>query len=130
MNEIYAAIYTKLNTDLSESVYDDVPQDNYSFPYVRIDPLQINNADTDGETGFTAMVQVIGFSQYKGSKEIVTLATSIYNSLHRWAFPNTTTYGISTIHQEFSTIALESDGLTRQSIQRFRVIFEPLPALT
>ena len=128
MNEIYAAIYTKLNTDLSESVYDDVPQDNYSFPYVRIDPLQINNADTDGETGFTAMVQVIGFSQYKGSKEIVTLATSIYNSLHRWAFPNTTTYGISTIHQEFSTIALESDGLTRQSIQRFRVIFEPLPA--
>ena len=127
MNEIFTGIYTKLNTDLSVSVYDDVPQDVYSFPYVRIDPLILNNADTDTETGFNATVQIIGFSQYKGSKEVVTMATDIYNSLHRYAFPDTASFGVSTIHQEFSTIALESDGLTRQSIQRFKIIFEPLP---
>ena len=128
MNEIFAAIYTKLSADLTETVYDDVPQDSYGFPYVRIDPLVLNNNDTDLETGFSATLQVIGFSQYKGSKEIVDLATDIYNSLHRYAFPDTASFGVSTIHQEFSTIALESDGLTRQSIQRFNIIFEPLPA--
>jgi len=128
VNEIYAAIYTKLSTDLTQSVFDDVPQDNYNFPYVRIDPIALNNAGTDLENGFNATVQIIGFSQYKGSKEIVTMATDIYNSLHRYAFPDTASFGISTIHQEFSTIALESDGLTRQSIQRFNIIFEPLPA--
>ena len=128
MNEIFAAIYTKLNADLTQSVFDDVPQDNYQFPYVRIDPITLNNADRDNITGFNATVQIIGFSQYKGSKEIVTMATDIYNSLHRYAFPDTASFGVSTIHQEFSTIALESDGLTRQSIQRFNIIFEPLPA--
>jgi hypothetical protein len=128
VNEIFSAIYTKLNTDLSVSVFDDVPQDIYNFPYVRIDPLTLNEADTDNETGFNATVQIIAFSQSKGSKEIADLSTQIYNSLHRFAMPDTASFGISTVHQEFSTIALESDGLTRQSIQRFNIIFEPLPA--
>lgn len=127
MSEIFAAIYTKLTTDLSVDVFDNVPQDNYDFPYVRIDPLVSNEADTDSETGFNSTVQIISFSQYKGEKEISDLSKQIYNSLHRWAFPDTTSFGISTITQEFSTIALESDGVTRESIQRFRIIFEPLP---
>lgn len=129
MNEIYAALFTKLNTDLNPvSVFDEVPQDNYSFPYVRIDPLILNQADTDTETGFSATVQIISYSQSKGSKEVVDLATNIYNSLHRFAFPDTASFGISTINQEFSTIALGTDGVTRQSIQRFNIVFEPLPA--
>jgi hypothetical protein len=128
VNEIYQAIYTKLDTDLTTSIYDHVPQDNYSYPYIRLDPLELNERDTDYETGFTATAQIIGFSQVKNSVEIVDIATNIYNSLHRWAFPDTTSFGVSTIHQEFSTIALENDGVTRQSIQRFRIIFEPLPA--
>lgn len=128
MNEIFQEIFTKLDTDLTVSVFDDVPQNKYNFPYVRIDPLVLNEADTDVETGFNATVQIIAFSQYKGSKEIVDLATDIYNSLHRFAFPDTASFGVSTINQEFSTIALERDGLTRQSIQRFNIIFEPLPA--
>ena len=128
MNEIYSAIYTKLNTDLSVSVYDNVPQDGYGFPYVRIDPITLDADDTDTESGFSGTVQIIAFSQYKGSKEIVDLTLDIYNSLHQAVLPEPASYGISTIHQEFSTIALEADGLTRQSIQRFNVVFEPLPA--
>lgn len=130
MNEIYQGVFDKLRTDLATSItiYDDVPQDVYEFPYVRIDPLTSNEADTDNETGFNSTVQIIAFSQVKNSVEIVDLATQIYNSLHRYAFPDTASFGVSTIHQEFSTIALEGDGLTRQSIQRFNIIFEPLPA--
>ena len=127
MNEIYKEVFTKLNADLTVDVYDHVPQDSFSYPYVRIDPLMLRAADTDLEAGFSATLQVIAFSQYKGSKEVADLNQSIYNALHRWALPDTTTYGTSTIHQEFSTIALESDGLTRQSIQRFNILFEPLP---
>jgi len=131
VNEIYQGVFDKLRTDLATSIaiYDDVPQDVYNFPYVRIDPLSpVNNLDRDNITGFNATVQIIAFSQVKNSVEIVDLATQIYNSLHRFAFPDTASFGISTIHQEFSTIALENDGLTRQSIQRFNIIFEPLPA--
>ena len=128
MNEIFKAIFTKLSTDLAEPVFDDVPQDVYNFPYVRIDPITLDQDDTDTESGFSGTVQIIGFSQYKGSKEIVDLTLDIYNSLHRAVLPEPDSYGISTIDQEFSTIALEADGLTRQSIQRFNVVFEPLPA--
>lgn len=130
MNEIYKGVFDKLRTDLATTIaiYDDVPQDVYNFPYVRIDPLTLNNLDRDNITGFSATVQIIAFSQVKSSVEIVDLATQIYNSLHRFAFPDTASFAVSTIHQEFSTIALESDGITRQSIQRFNIIFEPLPA--
>jgi len=127
MNEIYKEIYTKLNTDLTVSVFDHVPQDNFDYPYVRIDPLSLSGADTDLETGFSASVQIVAFSQYRGSKEAAELNQSIYNSLNRYSMPDTASYGISAITQEFSTIALESDGETRQSIQRFNILFEPLP---
>lgn len=128
MNEIFKSIQNKLETDLAPvKVFDNVPQDKYKFPYVRIDPLTSNEADTDNETGFNSTVQIIAFSQYKGSNEIADLSTQIYNSLHRFAMPDTASFGITTIHQEFSAIALESDGITRESIQRFNIIFEPLP---
>jgi len=128
MNEIFTAVYMRLSSTLSVDVFDHVPQDYNVFPYVRIDPLTNNNNDTDFETGFISTVQIIGFSQYKGSQEVALLNSDIYDALHRYALPDTLSFGISTIHQTFSTIALEPDGKTRQSIQRFTIIFEPLPA--
>jgi len=129
MNEIFKSIYDRLVAQLSEPVFDHVPQNHNSFPYVRIDPIESNGNDSDSENGFNATVQIIGFSRYRGSKEVAELQQNIYNALHRWGMPDTTSYGVSTIHQEFSTIALENDGQTRQSIQRFNIIFEPLPIL-
>lgn len=133
MNEIYVSIQNKLATDLAPvSVFDNVPEDNYSFPYVRVDPLVLNNNDTDAERGFDATVQIISFSQSKGSKEVSGLNKQIYDSLHRFALPDTTSFGISALQQEFSTIAMDESGLhkgvTRVSVQRFNVIFEDLPA--
>lgn len=126
MNELFVAIYDRLVAQLSESVFDHVPQDNSDFPYVRIDPIKGNNNDVDDKNGFNSTINIIGFSRYRGSKEVSELNTEIYDTLHRWNFPDTTTYSISSIHQDFSSITLESDGLTRQSIQRFNIIFEPL----
>lgn len=127
MNEIFSAIYARLNDQVSVPCLDYVEKDYSTFPYVRIDPLQLTNGDTDNETGFDGTIQIIGFSRYKGAKEINELHQEIYNALHRWAMPDTASYGVSGVTQEFSTIATESDGVTKQSIQRFRILFESLP---
>lgn len=128
MNEIYSAIYTRLNLLLTASIYDHVPQDlpDPNYPFIRLDPLQTVVNDVDDKAGFVATVQVVGFSRYRGSKEIVTLAETVYNALHRHDFPNTLTYGISGIQETFKNIAVQADGLTRNSVQQYEVTFEKL----
>lgn len=130
MNEIFKTIFDRLVSQLvtpTVPVFDNVPQNFNDFPYVKMDPLALDNNDTDNETGFTGTIQIIGFSRHRGTKEVADLETKIYDALNQWPAPDTASFGISTIHQEFGTIATEPDGLTRQSIQRFRVVFEPLP---
>ena len=129
MNELFAAIYARLTAQLTVNVYDHVPQDlsSANYPFVRIDALQTSNNDTDTENGFSATLQVVGFSQYRGIKEINTIADSVYAALQHWDFPDTATYGISGIQESFRKIAVQSDGLTRNSVQQYEIIFEPLP---
>jgi len=127
MNEIFKAVFNRLVDQLDIDVFDHVPQNYNSFPYVRIDPLATSNSDTELELGFDSTVQIIVFSDYKGSKEVADENYNIYQALHRYAMPDTASFCITTIQQEFSTVVLESDGITRQSIQRFRILFEDLP---
>jgi len=129
MNELFAAIYTRLNAQLTVNVYDQVPQDlsSANYPFVRIDAIQTANNDTDSENGFSATMQIVGFSQYRGAKEINTMVDSVYDALQHWAFPDTATYGISGIQETFKTIAVQPDGLTRNSVQQYEIIFEKLP---
>jgi hypothetical protein len=72
-------------------------------------------------------MQVVGFSQYRGIKEINTVADSVYDALQHWSFPDTATYGISGIQESFRNIAVQPDGLTRNSVQQYEIIFEKLP---
>ena len=127
MNEIFKAIYDRLTAQLSESVYDHVPQDLDVFPYVRIDPLEAEPNDTDTELGFIATAQIITFSRYRGSKETNDIMTNIYTALHRYAIPDTASYGISGIKETFRQTAVEDDGLTRVGVQRYTITFEQLP---
>ena len=41
--------------------------------------------------------------------------------------PNTATYGITGINETFRQLAVQPDGLTRNSVQQYEIIFEPLP---
>jgi len=127
MNEIYAAIYSKLDADLTQPILDHAPENYDTFPYVKLHPLELDENDTDTETGFNATVQVSVYSRYRGSKEAADIQQSIYNSLHRVTLADTASYGISTIQQNYANILTDSDGLTRVGVQRFTVIFEPLP---
>lgn len=126
MNELFKAIYDRLTAQLSETIYDHVPQDTIVFPYVRVDPIELSNNDVDDKTGFNGDIKIISYSRYRGSKEISDLNLEIYNALHQWDFPNTASYSISSFFQDVSSIITDDDGLTRVSIQRFTLIFEPL----
>tara|TARA_R110000851_G_scaffold4689_1_gene19367 strand:- start:2646 stop:3035 length:390 start_codon:yes stop_codon:yes gene_type:complete len=128
MSEVYKAIHDRLSAQLPESVYDHVPQNlpDSSYPFVRLDPLQLVGNDVDDKAGFVATIQVVSYSRYRGNKEISALALSVYNSLHRYNLPDTDTYGISGIQQTFERIATQPDGLTRNAVQQYEVLFEPL----
>ena len=129
MNEIYSAIYQKLLADLSVNVYDHVPQDltESNYPFVRLDQLETSNNDVDDKAGFSATIQVVIFSRYRGSNEVSNIADNVYNSLNRFNFPDTSNYGISGIEETLRKIIVQSDGLTRNSVQRYELNFEPLP---
>jgi len=129
MNEIYSAIYQRLSDQLNIEIYDHVPQfkDDSDYPFIRLDPLEISSNDVDDKTGFSATIQIVGFSRYRGSKEVSNIADSVYNSLNRFNFPDTSNYGISGIEETLRKIIVQGDGLTRNSVQRYELNFEPLP---
>lgn len=127
MNEIYTAIYNAIDAAVNTPVLDHVPANYSRFPYVKVNSLKLNNNDTDTENGFRATIQIEAYSRYRGQKEAADINKLIYDALHRATLPDTASFGFSTIHQDFSNILTESDGLTRVSVQRFTVIFEPLP---
>jgi hypothetical protein len=125
INEVYAAIYARLDDQLIYPVFDHVPENENGFPYVRLDPMELSENDTDTETGFTGTIQVISYSRYKGQKQVNEMSEAIYAALHRYNLPDTATYAFSTIHQSYANIILSDDGITRHSVQRFTIIFEP-----
>ena len=128
MSEVYKAIFDRLSAQLTADVYDHVPQDlpESGYPFVRLDPLQLLPNDVDDKAGFVATIQAVSYSRYRGSKEISALTQTVYNSLHRYDLPDTATYGISGIQQTFERIATQPDGLTRNAVQQYEVLFEKL----
>ena len=131
MNEIYMAIFTRVDAAIDTAVGDHIPQDEV-FPYVQINGLSLTNDDTVVEQGFTGTIDIITWSRYRGRKEVALIMDDIYTTLHHYDLDKSVIYGvrrkygITTINQAFSQIVTESDGLTRQGIQRFNIIFEEL----
>lgn len=107
-------------------VFSYVPE-NQEPPYIHVSYPELDENDTDTEEGFDGFVEISVYSRYRGMKEAADLQKSIYNALHRVTIGDTDSYGLSTIQQEFSNIVTDSDGVTHVGVQRFRLIFEPLP---
>ena len=126
MNEVYKAVFAILKNALNIEIYDHIPQDIEVYPVVRVDPIQSSNFDVDDKSGFTGTIQIISYSQYRGSKEVSELATQIYNALHRKKITSANGYGISGITENYRRITTGADGITRHSVQQFNIIFEKL----
>tara|TARA_R100000541_G_scaffold12803_1_gene21320 strand:- start:1049 stop:1447 length:399 start_codon:yes stop_codon:yes gene_type:complete len=130
MNEIFAAIFARLQAELTGiNIFDHVPQDieNSAYPLVRVDAVNTTDNGTDTEIGFVAECQIVTYSRYKGFKEINEICDQVFFALHRWNFPATISFGISGIRQTARTTNVNPDGLTRHGVQRYEIIFEPLP---
>jgi len=118
--EVQKAVFGILNTGLSVPVYDDVP-DNALAPYVVIGDDTFIEFDSDDISGFEATITIHSWSTYRGRKEVKELMGSIYNLLHRAEF-TVTGYNLVGCDSEFSETFLESDGVTRHGVQRFRIL--------
>jgi hypothetical protein len=118
--EVQKAIFTKLKTALSTTVYDNVP-DNAVAPYVVIGDDTFVQMDTDLIVGFEATVTIHSWSKYRGRAEVKTIMGNIYDALHRAEF-TVQGYNLLGCDCEYSETFLESDGVTRHGVQRFRIL--------
>jgi hypothetical protein len=118
--EIQKAVFARLNNVLSIPVYDNVP-DNAQAPYVVIGDDTLVEFDSDGTSGFEATVTVHSWSIYRGRAEVKNIMGLIYDALHR-AELNVQGYNLLGCDCEFSETFLESDGVTRHGVQRFRIL--------
>jgi len=119
--EIQAAIYAQL-APLGYQVFDNVPQDS-AFPYLVIGDDTSVEWDADDFIGSDSTVTIHAWSQYRGRKEVKEMLRVVYNALHRAEFA---IEGGALIEcsAEFQQTFVESDGLTRHGVIRFRVLVE------
>lgn len=120
--EIQTAIYSRLTSQLSEPVYDNVPQDP-TLPYVVIGDDTSIPFDTDLELGEEATLTLHIWSRYDGRAEVKGIMSDIYDALHRHSLAVT---GADTIDCmfEFSETMLDPDMETRHGVMRFRLLLD------
>lgn len=124
---IQTAVYTTLSTALSVSVYSNgAAPDNTTARYVVIGDDTHIEWDTDGDTGFESTVTIHSWdndSASRGLLAIKVLMGQVYSALHR-AELTIAGYNFTGCEFEFSETFVESDGVTRHGVQRFRILVE------
>ena len=107
-------------TSITSKVFDDVPEGT-AYPYVVLGEetaIPVGAKDTDGHE-HTLTFHV--WSQYRGRKEIKQIMEQIYTLLHNVAITITGATLVN-IRHEFERTLLESDGITRHGVIRFRAV--------
>ena len=101
-------------------VFDDVPE-NTAYPYIVIGEETATNIDTKDKDAHEHTLTIHVWSQYRGRKEIKNIMSSVYTTLHNASI---TVSGASlvNIRHEFERTLLESDGITRHGVIRFRAV--------
>ena len=120
--ELQKAIYTRLSTGSSYTVYDEVPS-GAAYPYRVIgDDTEIDDS-TDSNIGSEATVTIHTWSIVAGFSEIKAMADDIYSLLNRYDLPIS---GVNTVGvtREYSRPIRDPDGITRHGVQRFRVNYD------
>lgn len=130
MIELQAAVFAKLSNDLSVPVYDAVPQpedggDIAEFPFVTIGEDTLIPFDTVDSIGYDATLTIHTWSRQRGRKEVKELQQAIYDSLHRQVL-TVSDYHFINMAFEYADSTVDSDGLTRHGVQRFRCIIEEI----
>jgi hypothetical protein len=122
--QIQKAVFTILTGALDVPVFDHVPQDT-KYPYIVVGDDTSVPWDTDDSTGTESTVTIHAWSQYRGRAEVKDLLAQIYDALHRQDIAIEDVHVIESI-AEFQQTIVESDGLTRHGIIRFRITVDDL----
>lgn len=104
------------------AVFDHVPQ-NAAFPYVVIGDTTTNEWDTDDSLGGDHTATIHAWSEDRGREEAKKIQAEIYNALHRHDLQVAGAV-VVTCEFEYAETIVDTDGLTRQGITRFRILTE------
>ena len=123
--ELGSSVYAKLtaNAPLMSTVtgvFDDVPE-NTEYPYIVVGEetsADFGSKDKDGRQ-YTVTIHV--WSRFRGLKETKQIMAKIYDLLHNVDLTVSNCIFVN-IRQEFTSTMLDSDGITRHGIMRFRVV--------
>lgn len=128
MNQLQAAIFAKLSAALGAGVVFDAVPDNKPGVYVVIGDDTGAEWDTDDAAGKECTITVYTYATntgqattangYKGAKE---LAESVYNALHLQLVAVTGWNALRVVF-EFEQAQRDNSGISRQVIQRFRIL--------
>ena len=107
-------------TSITSRVFDDVPEGT-AYPYLVIGEETATNIDTKDKEAHEHTLTFHVWSQYRGRKEIKNIMSQIYTALHN---SDITVSGATlvNIRHEFENTLLESDGITRHGVMRFRAV--------
>lgn len=110
---------------LVNGVYDNVPEESVTYPYITIGEAIHNEFDTDTELGNDVSVVIHSWSDHRGRKEVKEIQNAVYQALNRTEL---TTTGYNFISSDFVTSQtfVESDGKTRHGVQEFRILLDEL----
>ena len=119
---------TALTTQLtsyasSPAVFTHVPQDLTTYPYVVLFEAGLDGNDNDCHLGFDGTLNIHSWSDQRDMAIIGDIQKAIYDALHHIDL-GMTGYTQVDLHQEFSTILRDPDGITLHGVQRFRILIQ------
>lgn len=122
MLDLQKAMFAAIDAALDTPVLDDVPDDTVA-PYTRIGETTEVDWDTDDSIGREVTCTIHSWSTFRGFKEVKNMMDAIKVALHE---QNLSVFGqkVVMVTMEFAEVMLESDGLTRHGVQRFRILME------
>lgn len=124
--ELQTAVYAALiaDTDLMSEVsgvFDAVPDNYDSFPYVTIGEDVLNEFDTDTTNGHNVSLTIHTWTRKAGRKQAKTIQGLIYDTLHNSTLVMTG-YIMILMRQIDETTLMDPDGKTRHGVQTFNAI--------
>jgi hypothetical protein len=107
----------------SPAVFTHVPQDLGTYPYVVLFDTGLDGDDNDCNLGFDGTLNIHSWSDQRDMAIIGNIQKAIYDVLHH-AELTMAGYSLVELHQEFTTILRDPDGITLHGVQRYRIILQ------
>ena len=107
----------------SPAIFTHVPQDLKTYPYVVLFETGFNGDNNDCNLGFDGVFNIHVWSDERDMAVISNIQKAIYDILNH-ADLAMTGYTLVELHQEFSTILRDPDGITLHGVQRYRIILQ------